>query len=129
MDPMREIPAVRQIPGEPRRRWFKSDSMDLILWFTESGGFFGFQLTYDIPLAERVLTWTTDGGYMHTGVDDGEGKYLGFKAAPVLIADGVFDCARVLNLFRSAGGEMPLEIALLVEEKIAGYPGRPSKHQ
>jgi hypothetical protein len=27
-----EIPEARQIRGEPRRRWFTSESMDLYVW-------------------------------------------------------------------------------------------------
>ncbi len=36
MDELVEIIHVRQVPGDPRRRWFSSDDMDLIVWYDDS---------------------------------------------------------------------------------------------
>ena len=39
-----EIKGTRQIPGEGRRRWFRDDELDLIVWYEENGAIAGFQL-------------------------------------------------------------------------------------
>ena len=56
MRTLTEIPEVRQIPDEPRRRWFRSDDLDLIVWCDESGAPTSFQLCYDKPRSEHALT-------------------------------------------------------------------------
>jgi len=38
---------VRQFKGEPRRRWFQSQTEDLIVWYADDGSILGFQLCYD----------------------------------------------------------------------------------
>ena len=48
MDALREIVDVRQVPGEPKRRWFSSDDIDLIVWLDDSGAPVSFQLCYDV---------------------------------------------------------------------------------
>jgi hypothetical protein len=67
-----EISNVSQPAGEPRRRWFVSDDLDLVVWCDESGRPSGFQLCYDKGLSERALTWQPDRGFTHTAVDDGD---------------------------------------------------------
>lgn len=93
---LREIRNVRQIPGELKRRWFTSDTMDLIVWVDESDGPTQLQLCYDKGLhrAERALTWKHKTGYTHTAVDDGEAGHGRYKSTPILIADGSFNPAR-----------------------------------
>ena len=51
-----EVEHVRQRAGEPRRRWFASDDLDLIVWLDEADRFVGFQLCYDKGRSERALT-------------------------------------------------------------------------
>ena len=57
MDELVEIIHVRQVPGDPRRRWFSSDDMDLIVWYDDSDAPIGFQLCYDKLRSERALRW------------------------------------------------------------------------
>ncbi len=59
---LRELADVRQIPGEPRRRWFADDYFDLIVWFDKRGQIIGFQLCYDLPRDEHALTWHEEHG-------------------------------------------------------------------
>lgn len=103
---LREIPHVRQIPGKPRRRWFSGSVFDLILWQDEGGDVLGFQLTYGKPVAERALTWRAGQGLHHAGVDDGEGRVGRHKSAPLLVADGSFDAAEVMEDFHRASREI-----------------------
>ena len=86
---LREITAVRQIPGEACRRWFQDDEMDLFVWLGERSEIVGFQLAYDKPHAEKAITWKAGTGFRHARVDDGArpGHYPG---SPLLVAAGAF---------------------------------------
>ena len=44
MDTLDEVQTPRQHPGEPRRRWFTSVALDLIVWYDPTGRPAGFQL-------------------------------------------------------------------------------------
>ena len=119
---MKEISNVSQPAGEPRRRWFVSGDLDLVVWCDESGRPIGFQLCYDKGLSERALTWQPDCGFSHRAVDDGErvgGKY---KAIPILIPDGLFPANRVANCFADECAELPSEIAHFVNLKLRQHP-------
>ena len=54
---LREI-AARQVPGDPKRRWFTSPRIDLFVWLDEHDSPSGFQLCYDKESREHALTWT-----------------------------------------------------------------------
>lgn len=65
---LREISRVRQVPGESCRRWFSSDTLDLVVWLADgndnasaAGTVLGFQLCYDKLHAEHALTWRAEG--------------------------------------------------------------------
>ena len=118
---LREIAHVRQIAGEPPRRWFCSDDFDLIVWHDDSGAFWGFQLCYDLRGAERALSWSESAGYAHTGVDEGDSRSFRHKGTPILVADGSFDADTVGARFRSESAGLPPDLAEWVAEKIAGY--------
>jgi hypothetical protein len=122
---------VRQIRGEGHRRWFSDDYFDLIVWYDSQrhgrSHITGFQLCYDRGGYERALTWMRDRGYSHEKVDTGEhmgsGGSGGMKATPILVTDGVFDSRDVAEKFREAAKGMDPDIADLVLDKLAGYPG------
>lgn len=117
---LREITAVRQIPGEARRRWFHDEEMDLFVWLGEQSEIVGFQLAYDKPNAEKAVTWKAATGFRHARVDDGvrPGHYPG---SPLLVAAGPFDAPAVLRRFRKAAAEMDPEIAQMVAARLAEY--------
>lgn len=119
---LREIPEVRQFPGEPHRRWFTSPTMDLFVWCGESGIPVGFQFTYDKGRRERALTWKPELGFVHDAVDDGESfSRSKYKAAPVLFADGKPDIEKILHLLSTNGTSLPAEIASFLTIKIREY--------
>ncbi len=62
---MREIPVVRQVRGEARRRWFSSTACDLVVWVDADGAAVGFQLCYDKTGHEHALTWKAGLGFSH----------------------------------------------------------------
>jgi hypothetical protein len=119
---LNEIPRVRQIPGEQRRRWFHSRSMDLIVWYGENDFPVGFQLCYGKGDAERALTWNAPRDYSHMAIDDGEGRWFHYKATPILIPDGRFDASSVCESFILESVELPRAIIDLVVVKLREHP-------
>jgi hypothetical protein len=117
---LRELPKVRQVPEEPRRRWFADDYFDLIVWYDGDGGIIGFQLCYDLQGEERALTWKQETGFSHRRVDSGDLRRP-FKATPILVEDGAFDEAAVRRLFTESSQEMDERTAGFVLEKIRDY--------
>jgi hypothetical protein len=117
---LREIRDVRQVSGEPGRRWFSDENFDLIVWVDPVNEVIGFQLCYDKETAQKALTWLKQEGYQHSRVDDGDnpGK---MKASPVLEADGHFDREGIGRRFRTNKGDVPDKIAECVHEKIMNY--------
>jgi hypothetical protein len=122
MDPLRELADVRQVPGEPRRRWFSSPDLDLIIWVGERGAVLAFQLCYDKSRGERALTWHSERGYDHAAVDDGERQPSQYKSTPILVADGRLDRERVLELFVAASEALPHSIRETVADLIMRSP-------
>jgi hypothetical protein len=122
---LQEIENARQVPGEPRRRWFYSQSCELWLWFDDAGAVVGFQLSYDKLDRTRALTWKQPNQFFHTAVDTGEYHPLKYKGAPILVADGKFDAARVGELFAEECVEVPQEFAEFVQGKIGEFGSQP----
>jgi hypothetical protein len=117
-----EIADPRQIPGEGRRRWFRDDYFDLIVWLDDHEEIFGFQLCYDKFHNERALTWRRDRGFRHERVDDGE--ITGhIKMTPILIPDGEFAWQDVAARFRAAAAGIDPGVAGFVYRKLCAYPG------
>ena len=85
---LREFTRVRQIPGEPFRRWFSSDSCDLIVWYDSGDCVRGFQLLYRVGYDNKALTWMRDKGVTHHRIDDGETRVARPKMTRVLVSDG-----------------------------------------
>lgn len=119
---LRETPNVRQIQGEPPRRWFADEFFDLIVWLEADGSVNGFQLCYDREFCPRALTWTRSAGYSHNAIDDGESPSGAHKSSPVLVSDGVFDTKSIYARFETAAGLLPEEIRSIVSEKIREFP-------
>ena len=120
---LQELLPTRQIPGEPRRRWFNSERCDLIVWLQDDGVPVGFQLCYDKDEVEHALTWIRNRGYNHMRVDaHGRSPYGEDvqKGTPLLVPDGVFDPRRLLQIFNDEGRQLPPEFFALVSEKLRG---------
>lgn len=122
MSALREIEAVRQIPGERRRRWFNSEHLDLYVWFTWWGAPTKFQLCYDKPRMEKALTWSREFGFEHEKVDSGETEGLRHKEAAVLVPDGAVDARHVADIFAEAARSLPPRISGFVMDKLNSHP-------
>lgn len=118
MDQLREISGVRQTPEEPHRRWFTCDDMDLMVWESVDGEVVGFQLYYDKQYRERVVLWRACGDLSHMGVDDGEARPLGHKAAPILVPDDTLDVSGVLERFLSRARNLPGSVVQPVRQHL-----------
>ena len=114
---LRELSSARQIPGEPRRRWFSSNLCDLIVWIRDDDSAEGFQFCYDKGSGEHALTWTYRGGFSHMEVDPGD-KPAGHKGAPILLADGDIEVGRILEMFRAEAKMLPPQYVAFVSDKI-----------
>ena len=119
---LREIADVRQIEGEPLRRWFTDEHFDLVIWTNETRDIVGFQLCYDKAHSERALTWRVDSGFSHNAVDDGEGREGRYKATPILVADGIFDTAIVAAKFLGHSGTLDSKSCDFIYLKLLEYP-------
>lgn len=119
---LNEIKDTRQIPGEGYRRWFRDEELDLILWYGDSNTIEGFQLCYDKSTRERALTWRRPNRYDHHAIDSGEVPGTS-RMSPVLVADGLFDAARIEKVFASRSDKLPKDIAGFVSGVLNGYPG------
>ncbi len=117
---LRELPRVRQVAGEPRRRWFHGHEMDLVLWEGENGEPVGFQLAYDKHRNEHLIAWHAGRGFTHYQVDDGEAQSLS-KEAPLLFRDGAFPRDRVLEQFLAAAAALPPGIAGFVAGRLREF--------
>ncbi len=115
-----EIPNVRQVEGDPKRRWFRSNQLDLIVWYSESGGIIGFQLCYNRGPEERALTWFEKKGFSHNRVDDGESKNR-HKMTPILVRDGVLDKEGLLKSFDAESAGVDTAVADIVRRKIREF--------
>jgi hypothetical protein len=116
---LREIPQVRQIPGEAHRRWFTSTNFDLIVWIGDGGIIDGFQLCYDKTGDEQALTWRRDSGYSHAAIDSGEDRAGRYKASPILVPDGTFDVNAVAARFHAESRDIDPEVAAFIFEKLS----------
>lgn len=121
---LREIPQeyVRQINGEPKRRWFTDEYFDLYVWQDERDDIIEFQLCYEKFQNERSLTWKKKSGYTHDRIDNGEDRPEKQKATPILVGDGHFEHERIATIFKKESRELEDKISRFVYEKILKYP-------
>jgi len=57
---LREIQKVNRRHGEPRKRWFSSDTMDIFIWVDDNNSLLSYQLTYGKPLDEKAVLWSAN---------------------------------------------------------------------
>ena len=125
MEVLREMGPVRQILGEPRRRWFASERCDLIVWLDANGDPEAFQFCYDKDEVEHAATWRPSLGFSHMRVDCGPGFSFGSgTGTPFLVPDGTYDASRMLALFEREAALVPAPIVELVTRRLRELGGR-----
>jgi hypothetical protein len=112
---------IKQILGEPRKRWFEDNYFDLLVWQNELGQIVEFQLCYDKHHNQRSLIWNEQIGYVHNKVDDGENKPGKYKASPILVDDVVFDFETIAEKFRNKSRDIDTKVSSFVFNKIKKY--------
>jgi hypothetical protein len=113
----------KPVRGDYDRRWLSDDFFDLIIWYRPDDTIHGFQLCYDKPSWERVLTWMSDRGFLHMEVDSGEQVYPP-NQTPILVPDGSFPVDKVLREFTRRGSGLPVQVRQLVTDKISEFVER-----
>lgn len=101
-----EILKVKQHPGEPRRRWFASESLDLFLWYDDDENIVQFQICYDKGPQEKALTWNNNNGISHHSVDDGENRTFRMKSTPIMLNSSDFDAEKIASRFEELAGNV-----------------------
>jgi hypothetical protein len=115
---LQEVPNIRQVPGEDRRRWFASDDMDLTVWFGDRGGITGFELGYGKGEQSYAVRWGQETGFLQGRVDDGEGRPGRFKGSPVLLPDRFFDAKQLSRLFRENSRDLDGHLTDFICQKL-----------
>ncbi len=118
---LREIPHVKQVPGEARRRWFMDDELDLVVWFDAQDQVLGFQLTYDKPAQPHALTWHKNNGFRHDSVDDGENRPGRYKGSPILLENGPFHGHTIAERFWLAAAQLEPSLAETVYSTLQNF--------
>jgi hypothetical protein len=118
---LRELKNVRQVDGEPRRRWFTDEYFDIIVFYDQDDKPLGFHLCYCKNENERILVWEKNTGYEHGGIDDGETFFGRRKEAPIMVSDGLFEKPTVTECFRAAKSGIDPVVADFIEKRIAEY--------
>ena len=99
------------------RRLFTDDHVDLYVWYPDRNmeRITGFQLVYHSGCEEKALTWTEQGGYLHTKIDDGDKKT---NQSPILVQDGLFEYYDVNEDLRARLRDVEEPIRAFVLEKV-----------
>ena len=118
---MIEVPHVRQVPGDARRRWFTDEHFDLMVWYHADESIHGFELSYDKPGHEKALRWFDNVGLSLYAVDTGE-QNPAYNRSPILSqTEGRSEMKRVLASFKKSGEGLPEGLSELVQGKLAEY--------
>ncbi|MDP7250834.1 MAG: hypothetical protein QGF00_14610 [Planctomycetota bacterium] len=124
---LREVLMVKQVPGQPFRRWFTDQQHDLYVWYDDRRReIIGFQFCYGRNKDEKALTYLDDRGWKHSCVDDGETRksekgttILGpAHMTPIMTKEAGYDAPELANRFGEASGDLDPEIAEYVQDKI-----------
>lgn len=123
---LREMAQVRQTDAAVRRRWFRDDYFDIFTWQSQGrmdgpdGGFVGFQLCYDLPGYERVLSWRLGKGYSHHRVDDGEASPIKNRT-PIMVSDGLLPLPTVLEAFDQRAVTLESRLRAFLRQHLLNY--------
>lgn len=118
-DTLTEIANPQQIEGEPKRRWFSSLDLDLIVWLNENAEPMRFQFCYDKSRAERALSWSPELGFTHHAVDSGEmADDIRHKASPILTVHDTETHNAAKELLHGTLKQLPEDVAQFVRAKL-----------
>lgn len=123
---LREIRSVRQEKGANLKRWFQDDYFNLITW-SQDGRVISFELSYDRYGEPHLLRWRDGEGYLHSSVDEGEGRPGRPKMSPIPDAPKRALPQDLPSSFEERSVKIDPEISRLVIAGIKGYLSERSK--
>lgn len=100
-----ENPHINQLRGEPRRRFFFDDCLQLYTWTDPQGGIVAFELSYDLWRDARAFRWQAGCGMEHYRIDDGESRAFR-KSVAILRPDPSRIDRRIREEFARRSGNM-----------------------
>jgi hypothetical protein len=115
---LRELPHVRQVPGDRYRRWFSNEALEVVVWYEPTGSIFGFQICYDLQEEPRALTWTPKSGFSHAAVDGGEDSVMSNRS-PMLRPGAIYDAGLLDQAFHASSAGLPAPEKRFIEDKLA----------
>lgn len=116
---LREIGYIKQTSGQPFRRWFNDELLDLFVWQEEGGRITGFQLCFDKETDERALTYSEAGGYSLDNVHAEESSLD--MGSPVLRRGVELPFPHLLALLAERGVGIDARVLRYVTEKLEAY--------
>jgi hypothetical protein len=117
---LREIGYIKQTSGQPFRRWFNDELLDLFVWEEEGGRITGFQLCFDKDTDERALTYSETDGYSLDNVHTEESSLD--MGSPVLRRDvEELPFPHLLALLTERGAGIDSRVVRYVKEKLEMY--------
>ena len=117
---LREIGYIKQTAGQPFRRWFNDELLDLFVWQEEGGRITGFQLCFDKDTDERALTYSEAEGYSLHDVHTEESSLD--MGSPVLRRGAELPFPHLLALLAERGAGIDARVLRYVMEKLEAYP-------
>ncbi len=117
---LREMARVRQLDPTLQRRWFRDDYFDIFIWQKADGDIVSFQLCYDLPTYERVLSWREARGYAHHRVADGEGSPIKNRT-PIMTPDGLLPLNTVLDEFDRRAANLEQGVRGFLRQGLLDY--------
>jgi uroporphyrinogen-III synthase len=105
---LREVSNVVQRPREPRRRWFASETLDLLIWVSDAGDPLGFQLSWHDGGKGHALTSRLGEPLAYERVDEGSRGGAGYaRSATLHTAIEDYDIALIQPRFAAVSAELP----------------------
>ena len=124
---LKELKSVRQIPGEPFRRWYTDNATNLIVWLDQYQ-IIGFQLIVPNGDEQAVFTWQEGRAVTVTSLDDGEECIGRLKMTPILSKAHAVDRLAASRHFKAVSAELPPGLSHLIEQKITEKETSIKKH-
>ncbi len=118
---LKEARNVPQIVGDPRRRWFWNNYLDLVVWFDDSDEIIGFQLYYDRHGDQTALTWKEPFGYSQDNFEVREDAMGMYKAGCFAGFTEVFEKEKIADVLRKESCAVDKRIVDFVHKKIMSY--------
>lgn len=111
---------IQAVPGDLPRKWLVDDCVELVVWFEEDGGIFGFQFHYDLKNAPKAFTFTKAAGFSHNLIDTGE-DVPEENSTPILAESIPVNISEVEHLFRDRSENLPESLRWFVFDHILEF--------